>query len=230
MSTHDALRSGLGRAFVRSRWYGPTTKRHFILFFSPSLGGSHDRRRRWDAESPTPPNTPLHPSPCGPSRGLSITPPAARRIERSAGENRTLAPASGQIEQRRAHIGAQAAARSHRGEGDWGRRGAKSRRGTHLIQLPIADRAARSPEPVIPRHWLVPGYPNSSGKRSYCEAPPSLNSCWFWLVLVASFAVPKLNQDVPVGNGCWWTVERTSGTDGRPGTVRLQSFYLCLVK
>lgn len=81
----------------------------------------------------------------------------------------------------------------------------------------------------IPRHWLVPVYPDSSGKRSYSEAPPSLNSCWFWLVLVTSFAVPKLNQDVPVGNGRWWRVERNSGTDGRPGTVHLQSFYLCLV-
>ena len=108
--------SGLGwaeRSFDRDDM---AQRRNGILsFFPPSLGGSHDRRRRWDAESPTPPNTPLHPSPCGPSRGLSITPPAARRIERSAGENWTLAPASVQIEQRRAHIGAQAAARSHRG-------------------------------------------------------------------------------------------------------------------
>jgi hypothetical protein len=111
-------------------WVGPSVRSiemiwpndetaFYFFFLSPPFpgGGSHDRRRRWDAESPTPPNTPRHPSPCGPTRGLSITPPAARRIERSAGENQTLAPAYGQIEQRRAHIGAQAAAWSHRGEG-----------------------------------------------------------------------------------------------------------------
>lgn len=95
-------------------------------------------------------NSLRHHNPCRSRRGLSIKRPDARRINSSASENRTLATLSDQTKQRRGHFSAQAVARPHPGEGQWGRRGAKSRRGRQggwtapARRLPVARRPAAS--------------------------------------------------------------------------------------